>query len=578
MMRRRLAVYFFLLLGSLFFPRAFSLAADLGLTPAAGSYQVGDVFPVTVFIASPDQAINAVQGSLNFPVDKLQVVNLTKASTVGLWVAEPTFSNQTGTVNFEGVILNPGFRGGAGNVIVVNLRARAPGNASLAFSQAAVLANDGLGTNVLKNLGVSHIAIGPTAGTATTPAPVPTVPLPLNVAVPLPVAISSPTHPESDKWYADPNPTFNWELGRDITAVRLLYDKYPTSQPSVLYAPAITKKSLKDIKDGVYYFHVQARNTGGWGAVSHFRFQIDTEKPTSFELAELAGSDSFDPRPTFSLTGSDALSGLGTFELKVGDREPIIVPAALATATVYSLPALEPGSQTLIARALDRAGNYLTDYLNFVVESLLPPTITDYPARIAADQVVTLKGETYPEAEVTIWYGRTDGETIAETVMSDAVGQFVFSYDASQLKNGVYLFSAGVKRSDGLTSPRSTPVITVVERSWLDRVSGWTVNFLTLFVPLVALLIILILLVLSTYRRLARYRYHVKKEVREAEDTLARAFDLLREDLRDHLSGLEKAKTLRALTAEETKIMTRMKNDLNEAEKIVRKEIKDISA
>ena len=59
--------------------------------------------------------MNAASGVISFPADKLEVVSLSKTGSVfTLWVQEPSFSNSAGTINFEGIVLNPGFIGAAG--------------------------------------------------------------------------------------------------------------------------------------------------------------------------------------------------------------------------------------------------------------------------------------------------------------------------------------------------------------------------------------------------------------------------------------------------------------------------------
>src|SRR4051812_20692477 len=82
-------------------------ANTLGLSPDSGSYTVGKTFPVSVYVTSTAQSVNAVSGTLSFPTDKLQVVSISKASSIlTLWVSEPSFSNVAGSVSFEGVVPN----------------------------------------------------------------------------------------------------------------------------------------------------------------------------------------------------------------------------------------------------------------------------------------------------------------------------------------------------------------------------------------------------------------------------------------------------------------------------------------
>jgi hypothetical protein len=145
-----------ILLGNSLFLLSFCFACattNLSLFPAEGTYDVGDVITATVNVTSNTQAINAVSGSLSFSRDSLAVNSLsTDGSIIKFWVDEPSFSNQTGKINFEGVILNPGYSGVSGKVLTISFRVLKSAKASVLFSQGAVLANDGEGTNVLQNL------------------------------------------------------------------------------------------------------------------------------------------------------------------------------------------------------------------------------------------------------------------------------------------------------------------------------------------------------------------------------------------------------------------------------------------
>ncbi len=145
-------------------------SADAGtvyVSPNTGSYAMGQTFSVKVTISSPAQSVNAVSGQISYPADKLRVVGLSKAdSVVNLWVEEPSFSDKKGTLDFSGVVLNPGYIGSRGLVITVIFKAVDQGTAEVDFSSGSLLANDGSGTDVLESLGNAEYEI-------TAPAPVP---------------------------------------------------------------------------------------------------------------------------------------------------------------------------------------------------------------------------------------------------------------------------------------------------------------------------------------------------------------------------------------------------------------------
>jgi hypothetical protein len=112
-------------------------ASTLGISPSTGSYGIGAAFSVTVYVASPDQEMNAVSGLITYPSDKLEVTSVsTSGSMVDLWVPSsgPTYGG--GSVNFEGVSLSP-FKGNYAKVLVISFRTKAVGSALLNFSSGS---------------------------------------------------------------------------------------------------------------------------------------------------------------------------------------------------------------------------------------------------------------------------------------------------------------------------------------------------------------------------------------------------------------------------------------------------------
>lgn len=118
----------------------------------------GDRLSVDIKVNSQDQAINAVTGSVIFSSDLLRVVSINKdKSIINFWTVEPKLLRDR--VSFEGVVLNPGFQGSAGALFRVTFEAKKAGQADVRFVEGALLANDGLGTNVLVDLGTTSVKI-----------------------------------------------------------------------------------------------------------------------------------------------------------------------------------------------------------------------------------------------------------------------------------------------------------------------------------------------------------------------------------------------------------------------------------
>ncbi|MEK7195102.1 MAG: cohesin domain-containing protein [Patescibacteria group bacterium] len=158
------------LLTLLFIPKGV-FADTLFISPLTGTYSVGETFSVRIMVSSPRQSINAISGTLSFPVDRLQVTSVSKiGSVLSLWVQEPSFSNSKGTVTFEGVVPNPGFAESNGRVLGINFKVVGNGGPTdIRLTSGSLLANDGYGTNILKTLGTASYTLEQRQVLPTTP-------------------------------------------------------------------------------------------------------------------------------------------------------------------------------------------------------------------------------------------------------------------------------------------------------------------------------------------------------------------------------------------------------------------------
>lgn len=540
--------------------------ASLNFSPASGTYQVGQVFPVEIRISSTDQSMNAAGGVIAFPQDKLEVVSLLKNnSIINLWVQEPSFSNAQGTINFEGIVLNPGYKGAGGSIITVNFKGKAMGSAPLGFSSASILANDGLGTNILASAGTAQFNLA--ASGITPPAAISGVP-----AAP---QVTSPTHPDPNTWYANPDPKFTWQIPSGITGARLLSDKNPDSTPQVVYSPAIAEKELQDLADGIWYFHVQLRNAKGWGEISHFRFQIDTQPPDPFSIKFVHGKTVIDPSPIISFNTTDQLSGIRYYKIKIGSGSFFEIDPNLILSNPYSLPTQDPGKNTVVVQAYDKAGNTATAVEEFEILALESPKITRYQENIVEGDLLEIGGKTYPDSDVDLFLLQEERKVLEQRVRSNSSGDFTFIW-ARKLESGVYEVQAEVTDNRGARSLPSEKITVVVAKSAIFRVGSWAIGLLAVIVPLTLLIFGLLFIIWHGWHKFSLLRKRLRKEVREAESSLHTAFDLLKEDIQKQIELLEKTKSKRALTQEEKKIVAQLKKDLDAAERLIRKEIEDI--
>lgn len=509
-------------------------AATLYFAPASGTYKADGAFSVSVYVSSAERPMNAVQGDISFPADKLEVTSLSKGSVINLWVQEPVFSNSAGSVNFEGIVLNPGFTGASGKIITINFKAKSSGTATLVFSSGSVLANDGKGTNILISLGSAQFTLGapepttpPAASPAEPEASAPEAPAPAapeaapaaTTAAPAAPRISSATHPDSDKWYAARDARFTWPVSSDITGARLLVGKLPRSSPTVVYAPAISYRELPDLEDGVWYFHVQLRNASGWGGISHFKFQIDSAKPNAFEITEIARTTPTDPKARFIFSAQDAVSGIDYYEIQI-DSESAEIWRDDGSHR-YVTPAMGPGQHTLMAKAVDQAGNSLVDSVEFTVELLNPPTIEDCLSELPSGEPLVISGSTYAKSQVTLWIQRTGDDPQSFSVESDRNGKFVFSTDEG-MKQGIYKIWAEATNVQGAKS-LPTAKITLAVKSSVAATSQpaatWIASPYAATAAWIALILMSVVFVWRENRRFSLSRKKSRKDMRGGGET-----------------------------------------------------------
>src|ERR1035437_172682 len=87
-------------------------AATLSVSPASSTVTVNNTFTAKIFVNTQGKYINNVEGIIQFPSDLLEVVSVSKSSSIfSLWVEEPSFSNSTGRITWNGGVISPGFNG-----------------------------------------------------------------------------------------------------------------------------------------------------------------------------------------------------------------------------------------------------------------------------------------------------------------------------------------------------------------------------------------------------------------------------------------------------------------------------------
>lgn len=543
-----------------------SAQGTLSLSPSTGVYTAGSTFLIRVLVNTGGTAINAAEGKLHFNNAELSVVSVSEAGSIfNLWTTEPEFSNGAGTITFGGGSPK-GYIGSAGQIFTITFKALRESTSRVDFTSGVILAADGRGTNIVSSLNGGVYTIG---SQKTTPPPEYVVP----DNTPGAPVVTSSTHPDGGTWYTSKDVVFSWKVPSDVTNVRLTADHNAHTIPTVFYDSPITGKTLKDFDEGAWYLHVQFKNDNGWGKITHFPFNIDATKPESFTITEVTGSDPTDPRVAFRFDAVDTVSGISDYEIQMDGGDTVSWHDD--GPHIYHINDLEPGQHTMVVRALDKAGNSLVESTTFTVEALVAPVITDYPSELASGSTLVIRGKAIPDSAVNIFVKEHAEEPKTFTVPADSTGAFTFIMD-DKLADGTYQVWAQVSDGRGAKSADSKEVTVLVRPIGFIRIGNLAVSFLSVAIPLIALVVLAALLLLYGARRVREFRRAVRKEVTEAEEVLHESFTKLHFSVQEHVKKLEVARKRRDLTKEEEHMVSNLNKALNEAERVVSKEIRDI--
>ena len=557
-------------------------AATLFLSPSSGTYKPGDSFSVSIYTASADQAMNAASGVLSFPKDTLEVVSVSKGGSIfSLWAQEPSFSNTAGTVNFEGVVLNPGFTGGSGKILTVNLKAKSSGTASLRLSSGSVLANDGLGTNILSGLGSANFTVASPADVV--PEPPKQIP-PKDpkleekevkkdsppVVTSADIIITSLTHPDQALWYNNNNPEFLWTLPAGTLQVRTLITTSTNSLPTVLYPSPLSSKKLESLPDGTYYFLVQAKTIAGWGNVARYQVNIDTTPPNPFTIIFPHGEKSIEPQPVILFNTSDEFSGILTYEVKIGTGGIVrVAPPALSNP--YPLPPQRPGNHTVSIVAIDNAGNRTEVSAPFSIESIEPPEITFYPQNVGFQDLVRIQGKSYPNSDIRVILKHEEFVVSEEIGRTNKLGDFGILI-TKRLDPGIYTFTVEVTDARGAKSVESAPISFEVKGMFIGAIMDILVHFPVKSSIFVLSLCLVFAMILFVCGRGANFWYEERKKNRKI---FIKSLHSIRKELDSHIKQLNSIKSKRALTHEELNFLSIFQEKMKDIGLLLDKEINE---
>lgn len=567
-----LSVYrniFLLFLISVFSIPTLVSAAVLSVSPNTGVYVSGKTFTVRVLINTEDKSINAAEGSLKFNSQEMSVVSIDKSSSIfNLWVTEPTFSNSAGTINFSGG-MPAGYKGSSGNIFNITFRTTSSGTSKLSFVSGSILANDGMGTNILSSMNGATFTI---QAPSSNPVPeiVEYVP-PANT--PSTPKIQSMTHKE-DEWSISKSAKLNWNLPADVVAVRTALDKSLATIPTKVYDNPISEITLDDLDQGISYFHIQFKNKDGWGKISHFALKIDSEKPESFEIKSIDNPDYASPVQKLKLEVEDKTSGVIKYKVKIDESEPFEFIDEKET-KIIELPSLLPGYHSIVIEAFDRAGNSILATHSFTILAFDKPVFTEYPSEINEEVIPVIRGNTRANSEVEVSLRKVGAEPTIYKVNADDKGVFTFIPEGT-FTTGVYELTARSKDEFGAISDLSESIRIAVQQPGYVKVGGFLIDLLSIIIPLIALVTFMVVAFWFALVRFRNVRKKVFTESAEVADVVKIEFIKIQTILEKYKIDIMESRKTKKLTKTEAEMIEILNQSILSARQRIEKEVSDV--
>jgi hypothetical protein len=546
---------FFLFFLFLFFYRQ-AFAANLSIVPIDQTIKVGDSTNVSILVSTlPNQVINAVSGTISFPKDLLEILSIsTTDSLINFWVNKPKFSNSLGTISFEGIIVNPGFSGDEGKIIKINLKAKEKGKAPLILSNASVLANDGDGTNVLEKLNHSSVTIEEEVQKE-------------SKDLPITPNITSETHPDETKWYSNKNVKVQWQIPAEITQVYSILSNKNNTIPNTLKSNPKNISRYNNLKDGIWYVHTKFKNTFGSGPTKHFGIKIDTTPPDSFSVVENILSEKNNGNTNFTISATDALSGIDHYTFVVDNNLPI--EWLDDGSHIYKTNALAPGFHILNATVYDKANNSTKSNISFKISDLLTPEITEYKEFIKENEEYQIGGTAFPESKIEVFLNKLDTKKDKNIVLetkTDEKGHFAVS--SEKLSHGTYDVYAKSYLENKYESAESNSVkitSSPVGLNWLiSLILTILKRYLAFFIGI--LFLILLLLAIMLIRRNKKNVLPIASPSTVTKRVIVDSIypsSIINNVINTHQAILEKIKSGENFTSDEHHFLSQLDREIN---------------
>ena len=301
-------------------------------TSGGGSVYTNQTVNLIVSVNGSD-AFNAVSVNVSFS----NLILLGSSPTSG-WTTVSGPSNSSSSISYSGANLGGQY---VGSKSVLSLSFKTLGSASrgtVSSSGSIALAN-GSGTQVSGSGNTAVFSV-------TTPPPAP-------LPVPNAVSISSSSHPDQSTWYKTKDAVISWNKQDGITDFSYVLDQTNNTTPPDTSNGSDISKTFQNLPDGINYFHIKAKNSAGWGAVSQYIINVDTQNPEPFSITKIINPSNSQEYIIYFST-NDSPSGINKYTMQLDgvdkgeQKSGVHIPITSNSITITAIDKAQNSTNSLL--------------------------------------------------------------------------------------------------------------------------------------------------------------------------------------------------------------------------------------
>jgi hypothetical protein len=203
--------------------------------------------------------------------------------------------------------------------------------------------------------------------------------------------------------------------------------------------------------------------------------------------------------------------------------------------------------------------------INIDTSAVNPPTFDKFPSTLTEGDVLLVSGSAPKNAVVHMILESSRGDISEQSAKAGEDGRFQAVW-VTELNSDTYSLKAESITSRGLKSSRSQDLVITVQPTTIARVAKPVINYATIFVLIAGIIFLCVLWVWYLVKRFHHFRSKVRGDIKRTNQLIHIEFKKL----------LDQAHSKRDLTAEEERMMSILRENIQQTEGEIEDDVREI--